>query len=324
MKKYILLCLLGIVSHARSQDMTRYKKLTDEAFKLYEEKKYLESATRYNEAFASLNHKGYAEDRYNAACSWAMAGMVDSSFTQLFKIAERTKYANLNHLKDDSDLNSLHSDARWNKLVTIVAANKKEKEKDLDQVLVARLDSIYHDDQDGRKSLREYEKQYGYGSQEMKDLWKDIRYKDSINLVKVIDVLETRGWLGPKEIGEEGSGVLFLVIQHSNQATQEKYLPAMQRAVKEGKASASNLALLEDRVALGQGKHQLYGSQIGRDDSTGKYYVQPLYDPDNVDKRREQMGLGPIADYVKNWDMVWDAEAYKKQLPALERKRFKK
>ncbi len=44
----------------------------------------------------------------------------------------------------------------------------------------------------------------------------------------------------------------------------------MRKAVKNKKASASSLALLEDRVTLKQYKKQIYGSQIRRGES-GKY-----------------------------------------------------
>jgi hypothetical protein len=114
---------------------------------------------------------------------------------------------------------------------------------------------------------------------------------------------------------------LFLVIQHADQKTQEKYLPMMRAAVKNGKAQGSSLALLEDRVALGQGKRQIYGSQIGRDPDTQLYYVSPLEDPDNVDKRRAEVGLGTLAEYVNRWQIKWDVEQYKKDLPKLEEKR---
>jgi hypothetical protein len=49
----------------------------------------------------------------------------------------------------------------------------------------------------------------------------------------------------------------------------------------------------------------------------------PLEDPDNVDKRRAAVGLEPLADYVKSWDIEWNVEAYKKQLPAIEAKQKK-
>ena len=95
----------------------------------------------------------------------------------------------------------------------------------------------------------------------------------------------------------------------------------MREAVKSGKASGSSLALLEDRVALKQGKKQIYGSQIGQDSDLKLYYVLPLEDPDNVDKRRAEVGLQPLSDYVNHWQIKWDVEQYKKDLPTIEAKR---
>ena len=94
----------------------------------------------------------------------------------------------------------------------------------------------------------------------------------------------------------------------------------IREAVKIGNANRSALALLEDRVALREGKRQIYGSQIGYDNATNKSYVHPLDDPDNVDKRRAEVGLELLADYVKSWDIIWNVEEYKKHLPELEEK----
>jgi hypothetical protein len=94
----------------------------------------------------------------------------------------------------------------------------------------------------------------------------------------------------------------------------------MRDAFKKGNAKGQDLALLEDRVALGQSKLQIYGSQIGRDNETQLYYVLPLKDPDNVDKRRAEVGLEPISEYVSNWQIKWNLEQYKKDLPKLEEK----
>ena len=93
----------------------------------------------------------------------------------------------------------------------------------------------------------------------------------------------------------------------------------MRAAVKNGKALSSRLALLVDRVALGQGKKQIYGSQIGMDMQTQLYYVSPLEDPDNVDNRRLEVGLEPLVEYVKTWQIKWDVEQYKKDLPKFEK-----
>jgi hypothetical protein len=79
------------------------------------------------------------------------------------------------------------------------------------------------------------------------------------------------------------------------------------------------LALLEDRVALRTGHKQIYGSQI-TSNAAGENVVDALDDPENVDKRRAEVGLGPLADYVRRWNITWDPIAYQKQLPELEKK----
>lgn len=315
-----LLCFS--LAPALGQDMVRYHELTAKAFKQYDSGDFLGSARSYSEAFATLDWKGTSDDRYNAACSWALAGVPDSAFFQLQRIVERMNYSNLTHIKGDTDLHSLHSDSRWERLIADVKANKERLEANYDKPLVALLDSIYNEDQALRRSVNEMEATYGRNSPEMEELWKRMSYKDSLNLVAVESILEERGWLGPDVIGPRGNNTLFLVIQHANLTTQIKYLPVMREAVKHGRAQASSLALLEDRVLMRTGELQLYGSQIARDPDTGQFYLSPVEDPDHLDERRASVGLGPIAEYLARWSITWDVEAYKKELPKLEKLRI--
>lgn len=55
----------------------------------------------------------------------------------------------------------------------------------------------------------------------------------------------------------------------------------------------------------------------------GKYYVSPLIDPENVDKRRAQVGLGTIADYVKHWGITWDIEKHRERTKKVEAEKEK-
>lgn len=322
MKKLAVMTILAlfIFNFSFAQDSEKYSELIQTAWSLYESKDYLKSGEMYSEAFVALGGKGMVNDRYNAACSWALANKPDSAFVQLFKIAEKGNYTNYGHITTDTDLISLHSDQRWTKVIQIVKTNKEKAEANLDKPLVAILDTIYQEDQKYRQQIKEIEDKYGWESDEMKTHWKIINEKDSINLIKVKKILDERGWLGADVIGNQGNSTLFLVIQHSNIETQEKYLPMMREAVSKGHAQSSSLALLEDRVALRKGEKQIYGSQVGRDQETGEYYVLPLVDPDNVDKRRAEVGLGTIQDYISNWGMTWDVEEYKKKLPEIEAK----
>ena len=316
----IAFAALFICNWAFGQDREKYAKLIKEAEGLYDNSDYLTSAKKYADAFVALGNKGMVTDRYNAACSWALANQTDSAFVQLFKIAKKGNYTNYNHLVADSDLKSLYEDDRWEKVKVLVKANKDKAEANLDKPLVAILDTIYQEDQKYRMQIQDIQKEYGWESDEMQAHWKIIMEKDSINLIKVSKILDEQGWLGRDVIGGQGNQTLFLVIQHSDLETQEKYLPMMREAVKKNNANPSSLALLEDRVALRKGERQIYGSQIGRDQETGEHYVLPLDDPMHVDERRAAVGLSPLQDYVSRWNVNWDPEAYLKQLPELEAK----
>lgn len=190
--------------------------------------------------------------------------------------------------------------------------------------LIAILDTIHLEDQKYRLESQELENKYGWSSEEVQDIWKTIHIKDSINLIKVEKILDENGWLGPDVIGEEGNLTLFLVIQHAKVETQLKYLPMLRDAVKSGDAEASYLAMMEDRVLMYQGEKQIYGSQLEMDSKTKEYVVSPMIDPDNVDKRRAEVELMPMAEYLKIFDLTWDVEKFKKRMQEYDLEKGKK
>lgn len=315
--KTILISISLIISHfsyCQDDDMTKYDSLIQVALKHYELKDFTSSANSYSEAFKSIGWKSYPRDKYNAACTWSLANKPDSAFYYLTKIAVKLKYADLNSITSDKDFFPIHTDKRWKSTIKIIKKNKAEIEKDYDHKVVKQLEQIVIDDQNDRSKTDEIEKKFGHKSPQIDSLWKVIAKKDSLNLIKVEKILSKKGWLSPKIIGYEGVQTIFLVIQHADLKTQEKYLPMMREANKKDEFESGSLALLEDRVANRNGKLQIYGSQIGFDDSTNLYYLLPVEDPDNLDKRRSEMNLGPINEYVSMWDINWDLEEYKQKL----------
>ncbi len=120
LRKLLLPVLLSsLMFSANAQDVT-YREWVNKAMAYYEAKQYKESADAFTKAFAAFGGKGYPDDRYNAACSWAQAGNKDSAFFQLQRIAEKTKFADIDHLMTDSDLPSLRTDKRWAPLCALV------------------------------------------------------------------------------------------------------------------------------------------------------------------------------------------------------------
>ena len=204
--------------------------------------------------------------------------------------------------------------------ILIVAVNMSFGQKKLYDSLRYQLFLIDRDDQDPRMESDSIRKQWAGDSMMLKRLLNEnnkvIHFNDSVNQIKVRSLIDKYGWLGPNEIGDDGASTLFLVIQHADLKTQEKYLPVLRAAVQNGRAKASRLALLEDRVALREGKKQIYGSQLYLNVITNDAYVLPLEDPDHVDQRRAKVGLQSMANYMQdNFNVTWDLSKYYKDLP---------
>lgn len=307
------LLLLFLFTGVNAQE---YSKLVSEADKLYETKDYKMSSDLYNKAF-KIESKN-PNHLYNGACASSLAGNTKNAFKWLNLSIEKG-WTNLKHLNSDTDLENLHSKKEWGKTVEKLEKKLELIEANYDKPLQAELLTILDEDQKYRKQIHETLKKFNDDSKEMQDLWKITLQNDSINLLKVKKILDEKGWVGKDKVGAQANSALFLVIQHSDLETQKKYLPMMKEAVIKGNANAGSLALLIDRIEIREGRKQIYGSQIGTNPNTKTQYVLPLIDPDNVDKRRTEVGLGSMSDYVKNWNLIWDVEKYKSDLPELEK-----
>lgn len=318
---YTLLTTLLFYLPATAQDDATYYRLTNQANTYYYGGDYKRCAETLEAAIAIKGDKAGYKERFNAACAWAKAGDADKAFKHLNYLAgalmeDPQGYMGKDHLDptfySDKDFDSLRDDLRWKKF--LARLNRKRPS------LAIRLDMIYRNDQEYRQQIEEVEKTYGHDSKELKKLWEVINRNDSLNLIAVEQIIEKyNGWPPLDSTKARGSSAMFLVIQHSDKATQEKYIPLIRQAVKDGKVKGSQLAMLEDRLALAQGKRQIYGTQVMRMGDED-WFVQPLEDPDHVDERRKSVGLNTLRFYLKYFDIQWDVEAYKKQLPAIEEK----
>ncbi len=94
MIKKTICTLLGILLFNLSfgQNQQQYSELTKKALVLYENKEYLKSGQKYSDAFKSFGNRGWLNDRYIAACSWALANEIDSAFSQLLKVVKNSNF----------------------------------------------------------------------------------------------------------------------------------------------------------------------------------------------------------------------------------------
>ena len=121
---------------------------------------------------------------------------------------------------------------------------------------------------------------------------------DQTRTERLKQIVRERGWPTYSLVGEEAEDAAWAIVQHSDHDPdfQREALEWLRAAVANDDASPGNLAYLTDRIAVGAGEPQTYGTQVGCGEG-GPTPATPIADEANVDQRRAEVGLSPLADY---------------------------
>lgn len=165
--------------------------------------------------------------------------------------------------------------------------------------LERELKRIFTEDQLSRLRMDTIMRQYGASSPQAQPVWAQMRRADSVNLPKVERIIAQYGYPGKRLVGEKQNETAWLVIQHASLMVQEKYLPLLQEAAAQGQLAKASVALTVDRIRVNKGQKQLYGSQVKNGDNGKPAGFWAIEDEVNVDKRRAEVGLPPLATYAK-------------------------
>lgn len=112
------------------------------------------------------------------------------------------------------------------------------------------------------------------------------------------------GWPTAQQVGREGVEAAFLIVQHAvhDTAFMRAMLPPIEQAYHRGDLEGGAVAMLTDRLEVKAGRPQIYGTQLSLKD--GRWMLDPIADSATVDRRRQQFGLPPLAEYLRLIDSV--------------------
>jgi len=180
------------------------------------------------------------------------------------------------------------------------ADDQKPKEEKLQQELLQRMRA----DQEARKPMLALMQQYkGVDPEEIKKMdlpaVKHLNEIDRQNIDRMKKIVKQYGWPGKSLVGRDGAHAAWLLVQHADhdRLFQKRCLILLAEAFKKGEATGEEFAYLTDRVQIGEKKKQVYGTQLKEVD--GKYQPVAIEDEANVDHRRQEVGLPPLAQYLR-------------------------
>lgn len=130
---------------------------------------------------------------------------------------------------------------------------------------------------------------------------------DLRNTEELKKLLKLHRWFTIGEFGKAADDAAWLIVQHADHdpAFQKSVLRVLDGLWSKGETDPAHYAYLFDRVAASfhdQSKRRLlrYGTQGGCA-GPGKWEPLPVEKPAQLDRRRAAVGLGPEADYIKNF-----------------------
>ena len=111
------------------------------------------------------------------------------------------------------------------------------------------------------------------------------------------EIVAQIGWPAASKFGRHTAHLAWLLVQHADQDVDfQRECLRLMREAPEGEVSRADVAYLEDRVRVHEGRPQLYGTQFHTDER-GELVPRPIEDPGRLDERRAAAGLQPLAEY---------------------------
>lgn len=120
-----------------------------------------------------------------------------------------------------------------------------------------------------------------------------------VHMAKLEELMGSAGWISSKEYGKTACEQALTIMKNAPGERLEAHLDVLLNAAKTGEAAPAEVAYIHDKVLMHRGKKQLYGTQIAFNEKKGINDVYPIQDEANVDVRRAEVGLGPLADALK-------------------------
>jgi hypothetical protein len=179
----------------------------------------------------------------------------------------------------------------------------------IDKPLREELRRMVKDDQDARMTIIELTKKKEQSDPEtLKKQHEKCQELDRKHTARLKEIVAKHGWPGKSLVGTDGAHDAWLLVQHADldRAFQKRCLELMEAAAAKDEVSRQDFAYLTDRVLVGEGKKQRFGTQFKEE--KGAMVPQPIEDEANVDKRRAAIGLPPLAEYKKTIEELYQSK----------------
>ncbi|TRO66819.1 hypothetical protein [Christiangramia sabulilitoris] len=276
---YFLISLFIIIYSTQKKGYEEYDDSLYAGLIQFQDQEYQSALNHLKEAIDILPKESEKSYFYAAAAAFHLKQ--DKTAENLIKAALKNTYVNQDYLNSFEEFNPFRNkeifkrlDENFSKYTQTYYSNLEHPE------IFKELDSLIDADQKVRKD--------GSSKEEMAKI-------DSTNIVRLIEITKEYGW--------QEKGQLLLWHQrgtrNENNWVWDYFRPFINKEIEKGEIRKSFWIQYEEFENVVNEKYQLYGMY------PHNYDMFPLKDPENVDKRRDSVGLQPlwVMNKVYDWPL---------------------
>jgi len=235
----------------------------------------------------------------NIASKLTETGKIDEAISSYENAFGKVEYVHTKYLDKVLKLAKLNEDKER---VNFYKKRIKKQRKGTDDQLIAKVDSLFIEDQKLR--TRKYWKAYNYCSECLEDnncnknskkylrskkLKDEFLKKDFSNVQSLLALFEQHGYIGEKLIGANSYKVVVILLHYDNDFNNEKLEPVLEKALLEGKILPIYFAQIQDRHLYTHDESQKYWTWPCA--SKSKKLAFSESDIPQILKQRERIGI---------------------------------
>jgi hypothetical protein len=162
--------------------------------------------------------------------------------------------------------------------------------------------AMAHEDKEIRMHIDSVYKVYGKDSPQWALSWKNMEESDKRHNMMIKIILSNhKAYPGHDAVGLDISRAFWTLVLHQDKDTalQKEVIALMKIQLDRKNVDPMDYAYLVDRYKVNTKQKQVYGTQCYFDPIKKTYVPQPIADKKNVDKRRKEMELPSMSDYLE-------------------------
>ena len=207
----------------------------------------------------------------------------------------------------DPDLLTARDDKRWaefeDKLVATLNAKLGNPYKDIEYAKALWRFRAW--DQAFFTEVGIAGRKIGMKSSVVEALWKFKFMIQKRSQEELEGLIARKGWPRVRDVGPEAAFAAFLVIMHSEDGRQKKYLATIKTICEANELPWERYAAIYDRSLFNDGKPQRFGTHTSYNEQTKTTELYPLEDESKVNEWRKDIGLPPLEEYLKQFNIIF-------------------